>query len=218
MGDAPKGDVRGFGLTGFAGLVVVFLLFPWVEVSCAGQPLISQAGYQVVIGSGSLPGGAEDAKSPANDALEKERQKGESIAAWWLLLALAGTGTAGYFGVRMTKSAAERAARAKPAALASLVGAAILSASLVVGLPLERRVGDAQAKMQAEARENDGGIQRLGSALGAAIRAERKTGAWLTLLAMWGQVGLAAYLAFAAKLSSAPARAEAPRDASDPGG
>lgn len=179
------GDKRGLALSAIAGLVFVLMFLPWVEVSCGGQPLLSQNGYQVVAGTTTVA----DETDPA--AIRRERENDETKAAWWLALALLGTAGAGFQGVRMTTDA--RAAR--PAFWGALFAAAVLSISLAFGLPAERRVSRARGDLTERARDKEP-TDEVGAALASVLQSERRPGLWLTLSAMWVQVAVAAFLIY----------------------
>lgn len=174
------GDKRGLALTALAGLVFVLMFLPWLEVSCAGESVLSQNGYQVVAGTTTV---ADDA-DPA--AVRRERENEETKAAWWLALALLGTAGAGLQGARMVRDA--RAGR--PAFWAALFGATVLSISLAVGLPAERRVARARGDLTEPDRDE------VGAALASVLDSEREPGLWITLAAVWAQVAVAGFLLY----------------------
>jgi len=186
----PAGEPRraGLGLAGLAVALLVFFSLPWLTLSCAGQPIGRQNGFQVVYG-GVTSLEKKDGKKDASGGAESEEgvRKPESVAAWWLAVVPLGALAAGYAGLRIA-----RGRRHERLALAgSGVAALVLTLNLVAGLPFEREIARAQEEAKSNRKRGDDGV---GDMLASVIQARRTRAPWGACLTTWAMLGLAIHL------------------------
>ncbi len=181
----------GLGLTALAGLVFIFMALPWLTLSCSGRDLLTQSGFQAMVGKvDSHMENLGDQGASAQQLTEKHTKEGSS--AWWLAFLLLGACGAGFAGVRLFSG---DAAAAKPAIAMSAVAALVLTASLLIGLPFERAIDKTKQELQSSA--DDEGQRKLSGiavSLGRAMVVKREPGLWLSLGASWSQVLLAGFI------------------------
>jgi len=193
-----RGDPRGLALSAFAAVALFCMALPWVQISCGGQTILEQSGYQVMTGSGTVSPESR-AGARAEEAMQKRERDDEADAAWWLGLVVASTVVVGVQGYRITRTGHGHA----PAAAAAPFGAVVLSVALAIGLPAERLVDDLHdSVVSGQLRRDDA---RVGAAV-SSIQAERSPGPWLMLLTLWLQAGFAAYIHLDAGTARAPSR------------
>lgn len=190
----PKKNNAGYGLTGLAALLLIFFAMPWLSFSCMGRELLTQNGYQVIVGSASTQ--ADEGKKTENmkdfdSEMEKEKGK-ESIAAWWLLLAPLGALVCGIAGVLIARG---KAGLITPAIGAALIAALTLSLLVVMGMPLERHIDKMKEDMNKEAEKTkDNPFGGLGKTMGEMMSVERHYGPMLALGTAWLMVGVSLFL------------------------
>lgn len=187
----PKKNTAGYGLTGLAALLLIFFAMPWLSFSCMGKELISQNGYQVIVGSASSKveedGKKTDNMKDFNSEMEKEKDK-DSMAAWWLLLAPLGALVCGLAGVLIARGST---GMVKPAVGASALAALTLTLIVVMGMPLERHVNKMKEDMNREAqKEKDNPFGGLGKTMGEMMSVERHYGPMLATGTAWLMLGL----------------------------
>lgn len=191
----PKKNNAGYGLTGLAALLLIFFAMPWLSFSCMGKELLTQNGYQVIVGSASSQAEDEGKKTDnmkdINSEMEKEKGK-ESMAAWWLLLAPLGAFVCGIAGVLIARG---NTGMINPAIGASGIAALTLSLIVVMGMPLERHINKMKDDMNKEAEKTkDNPFGGLGKTMGEMMSVERHYGPMLAVGTAWLMVGVSLFL------------------------
>ena len=159
-------------------VVLVCAAMPWFTVSCAGEPIATQTGYQSALGSISMAPQLEAMAGAANDgasAAEPERDP--------YIPTLAGL------------------AAAVLAALMGLIGLSggRSSGALALVLALVAAAGISWAGFKGVEMDEPGGEGGADAELAAMIKVERYPGLWGSVLGAWGQVVCAGLLLGAAR-------------------
>ncbi|MHC4840730.1 MAG: hypothetical protein ACYTDT_07150 [Planctomycetota bacterium] len=178
-------------------LMLIGFVLPWVEVSCAGQPMITQNGLQVLAGdiSSAMPQDpTSETTTEPQDTTEPSStgraSQSDVDPAWWLVLVLLG-GIAGGVGGLMALGRAR-----KPGLMATVgsgVAAATLTLSLIVGFPIDNKLQEANEGMKQlgdmDSSEDSSGGLTTDSGFSPQFQTELKYGVWIALLAVWIQLG-----------------------------
>lgn len=183
---ATQRSTSGLGISACTGLILLAMGLPWLAVSCNGQAVVTQNGYQAMTGDTST-----QLTPPSAQADTDYREK--QFPAWWLGIVILAAIAAGAWGYQSFAGSAT----AMPRALAaSLLAAVLITGTPIVGFPLESEVA---WRKQGAADEQGGSAAMLGQ---ATVIVEREFGLWLTLLAAWGQVGIAAFVVLTSEASA----------------
>ena len=174
-------------------LILLGMFLPWLEVSCSNKPIIEQSGFQVLIGDSTAltenPNSTPGATPTTETGTNNDSSEGDSYAAWWLAIFLLGGVLAGVGGVM--------ALAGKRGGILAVAGAGVaavtLTGSVAIGFPVETQIGEMNAKM-ASAGSSSPGVDgemadRMSNALASGFFVKRKAGLWLSLAAVWLQLG-----------------------------
>ena len=131
---------------------VLLFLFPWFDVSCGDRTLVTQTGFQAMVGSGSaneeLEGGLLKGAKVERSADEK------GVAASWMTL-LAFLAILGGVGCHLSRRLGKQELEHHAPKLA-LAAVAFLLLQWITGFPIQDEVADSVAK-----RKASGGDEKL---------------------------------------------------------